>query len=388
MYYEYARRIRQGVLAWMDENPGWRLIELDPREQTPGPELAEHLSGVISWIFPDFDQLEGMLQWGVPVLECGQGQRAFWDDRVARVTFDRNSISELAVEHFRQLGVEIIGYVGSGLKEDGQWMPRVAALREAGLKAGMGWVEHDLKPVDPTINLEWIWKGVKAPELVEFLLDCPKPVGLLAEDDYFGVMVCETAEQLGLKVPGDLVVLGQGDRVLGRTGKTTLSSVVIPGREIGRLSAEIMNDWIRTGRRPSPLTRVLPCREIAIRESTGGISRDLGIERAKRYMQLHAAEGATTGELAAVAGCSAKTLRNRFLKIYGIDLTEAIREARRDLALKLLRETDLEIGEVARKCGFSSASNFFNFVKRKTDGSGPAEYRRQFQAVQPDEAES
>lgn len=376
LFYEYSRRVRQGVLSWMDENPGWRLVEMDPQQNPFGPELATHFTGVISWVIRDKDGLSVHPDHGIPAIDCGSGEGlAGTPDPVARVTFDRNSIGDLAIQHFHDLGVEVVGYVGSRLRADGARVERVAALRSRALEAGMEWIEHDLGPLSLSQQLEWLWRGTEMPGLVAFLKECPKPVGLLAEDDYFGVLICETALKLGLKIPKDIVVLGQGDRVLGRSGNITLSSVVIPGYEVGRMAAGMLDRWMRTSTKPDPALRAIPCKELIIRESSGGLSRDLGIERAKRYLELNAMKGATVGELAAIAGCSSKTLRSRFQQIYGINVAETLRNLRSTSALKLLAESSLEIQEVGRMCGFTSAPNFFNFVKRQSGGLGPAEYR-------------
>jgi transcriptional regulator GlxA family with amidase domain len=82
-------------------------------------------------------------------------------------------------------------------------------------------------------------------------------------------------------------------------------------------------------------------------------------------------------ELALVAGLTPKTLRARFANWYGTDISREACERRTGLALKLLAETDLEIEEIGRRCGFRTAPNFFNFIRRNAGGIGPAEYRRQ-----------
>nr|WP_255518951.1 AraC family transcriptional regulator [Luteolibacter marinus] len=120
---------------------------------------------------------------------------------------------------------------------------------------------------------------------------------------------------------------------------------------------------------------MIPCREIVIRASTGGRSLDPDIERAKRHLDRHALEGVTVQELAHVARCSSKTLRSRFAEVYGIEIPRFVREQRLAVARKLLSETDLEISVIGKRCGFSSAPNFFNFFTRHTGGIGPSEYR-------------
>lgn len=381
LFYEYARRLRQGVLEWVDRHPGWQVIEIDPLGSVDLVELEEHLHGAIIWDTPKPDGSGAIRFRHISVVDCGSGEMTPPSSPgPARITFDRETINKLAVEHFRELGLEAAGYVGCKLRKQRQWVPRVAGMRQAALDAGMEWISLDLGEVDPGAHPRLLWNGHLSEQLVAFLRDTPKPLGLLAQDDYIGAMICDTAIRIGIEIPGEIAVLGQGNRVVGQTGRLPLSSVIIPGREVGMAAAELLDAWMK-GKPPRPWSRLVPCRDLAVRRSTGGLSLDLGIERARRHFDRHALTGVTVQELAAIAGCSAKTLRNRFAELYGFEISHTIRERRTEEALKLLTETDMEIGDIGRHCGFPSAPNFFNFITRQTGGIGPAEYRRRAQGT-------
>lgn len=384
LFHEYARRVRQGVLEWVDRHPGWQVIEMDPAGPVKAEEFEHYLHGAITWD-NRFHDGSGIIHFGnIPVVDCGSGEVTPAADRgPARITFDRDTINGLAVDHFRQLGFEAAGYVGTSLRPRGKWVPRVAGMRRAALDAGMEWVSHELNGIDPAGHPRWLWEGHLSEQLVAFLREAPKPLGLLAQDDYIGAMLCETAFRLGLEVPGEIAVLGQGNRVVGQTGRIPLSSVILPGHDVGMAAAEMLDGWMK-GIPPRPARRLLPCRDLVVRRSTGGLSLDLGVERAKRHFDRHVLDGVTVQELAGIARCSPKTLRARFAEIYGFEISQTIRERRTGFALKMLAETDVEIGEIGRRCGFSSAPNFFNFITRQTGGTGPAEYRRQAQASAKD----
>jgi LacI family transcriptional regulator len=376
LFHEYGRRIRQGVLEWVDRNPGWRVIEIDPQEQLVSERLEQHLHGAITWSFQAVTGRQEINLGHIPVVDCGLNDHfPAGTPGPACVTFDRASINGIAVGHFRDLGLEVAGYVGRGLRKDGELVPRVADMRAAALAAGMEWVSYDVGDIDPAGHAEWLWDGHRIEGLVDFLRESPKPLGLLAQDDYMGVMLCEAANRLGIAVPGEIAVLGQGDRVVGRTGGLSLSSIVIPGHEVGMAAAALLDGWLK-GSPPRPWRRHVPCTTLTVRRSTGGLSLDLGIERAKRHLDRHALDGVTVQELAVIAQCSPKTLRTRFSELYGLDISHTIRERRTEVALELLAESDLEIGEIGKRCGFPSAPNFFNFITRQTGGIGPADYRR------------
>lgn len=373
--YKYARNVRLGVSEWADAHGGWRLIELDPGEMMRGTTLAAHLDGVITYHKPS-DPL-GIRGWRLPVVNCGLGPEETGKPQErwgARVVFDRDSMNRLAVDHFRGLGMECVGYVGRQLRGIRRRAKRVSGLRRLVLEAGMEWVEFDLGEVDPMRDPSLIWRWDACRELQTFLGQLPASTGLLGQDDYVGVLLCETAHELGLEIPGELAVLGQGDRLIGRSGPVPLSTVEIPGVAVGRKAAAVLDGWM-SGERPEPMKYLLPCERIVVRESTGGHSGDLGIERARRHLDRHALEGITVQELAEVAGCSTRTLREKFRAVFGIEIAPEMRERRREEALRLLADSDLEIGEIGKRCGFDTPSNFFNFVRRQA-GGGPTAYRR------------
>ncbi len=352
---------------------------MDPREWKASPALWRELDGLIVWYWGALDLQEAVRERGLPVIELGLGESEYGrkHEELVRISFDRHSINELAVRHFLDLGVECVGYVGHLLRVGSRRGGRVMDLRKLVLEAGLEWAELDVGERHPVIDPSTLLHGSRWPELVAFLESLSLSTGLLAQDDYLGVMLCEAARSLGIPIPGKLAVLGQGDRTVGRMGPCPLSTIEIPGRAVGWEAAATLDAWM-SGVRPT--SRMLACEDVVVRESTGGRSGEVGIERAKRHFDRRAVEGVTVGELAAIAGCSSPTLRRRFREVYGIDVTREARERRVSEALRLLEESELEVREIGVRCGFSSPTNFFNFIRRQT-GVGPAEYRRQHRGI-------
>ncbi|RYD27549.1 MAG: helix-turn-helix domain-containing protein, partial [Verrucomicrobiaceae bacterium] len=366
LFYEYARDLRRGVLDWVEANPGWRIIEIDPSAQPLTSRLAGHLHGAIVMGEVLSSSAAGFQLNGLPLVHCqytGIPPEGLGDP--STVGFDHHTISRLAIDHFQDLGLEVAGFVGLKLREGAVRSIKVNPMREMARAAGMRWAEFDLYPVDPSEQPEWVWEGRNLHDLVAFIHNCPKPAGLLAQDDYVGTMLCEIAQGLGYRIPEEIAVLGQGNRVIGRTGHPSLSSIVIPGQEIGWTAAARLS-LLLNGQQVNPRVMLLPCDKIILRTSTTGASHETGIERARRHFERHALGGVTVQELAVVAGCSVKTLRSRFLENYGMEIAKEVRERRKSAALGMLETTELDIGEIGRRCGFSSAPNFFNFVRRQT----------------------
>ena len=74
---------------------------------------------------------------------------------------------------------------------------------------------------------------------------------------------------------------------------------------------------------------------------------------------------------------SRTSLARIFKEQAGVSPGRYILNRRKGLALNLLRDTDLLVSEVAKKCGFSQTRTFARFIRR-SEGIGPRELRKRF----------
>lgn len=85
----------------------------------------------------------------------------------------------------------------------------------------------------------------------------------------------------------------------------------------------------------------------------------------------------TVERLAAEAGVSSSALKKYFRQIYGYPISEYVREKRMEQACGLLKGTDMSVGEVAERVGYSHQGKFGGVFKKYT-GYTPLEYRRRY----------
>jgi AraC-like DNA-binding protein len=83
-------------------------------------------------------------------------------------------------------------------------------------------------------------------------------------------------------------------------------------------------------------------------------------------------------EVAARMHLSARTLKRK-LGEHGVTYSSLVESDRRERALLLLRSTDLSLGELADRVGYSDVANFTRAFRRWT-GRTPARYRREVRA--------
>ena len=79
------------------------------------------------------------------------------------------------------------------------------------------------------------------------------------------------------------------------------------------------------------------------------------------------------GRMAALAGMSVRTLQRRLAQEDRV-FSELVDQARAEVALELLKNTDVTLSEIANETGYSEATAFIRAFKRWT-GKTPAEFR-------------
>ncbi len=99
----------------------------------------------------------------------------------------------------------------------------------------------------------------------------------------------------------------------------------------------------------------------------------------KRQFENNYHEQYTLNILAKKYNISASSLSHRFQKAAGVSVMEYLGSCRMVSAKRMLAETDMSIGEIVEKCGFSDNSNFSRTFK-KLNNCSPTNFRKQYKA--------
>lgn len=94
-----------------------------------------------------------------------------------------------------------------------------------------------------------------------------RPEAVVCADDQVALGTLLAAEELGLRVPGDLAVTGWDDIMAARHARPALTTVRQPMRELGARAARALDELI-TGVRATPLRQTLAT-ELVVRASCG-----------------------------------------------------------------------------------------------------------------------
>ncbi|MFO0922178.1 MAG: substrate-binding domain-containing protein [Pirellulales bacterium] len=292
------------------------------------------------------------------------------DDQTSRVTIDDVAIGQMAAHHFQDYGLERLYYVGV--------VERMTMMQRNGMVRGgkqnsipverltSPWhLEHRplLEPLSQTM-MDWFRK-------------LSKPAGIFVRDDWQAVQMVEHAKQLGIRVPGDLYVLGMGNvESICDLSDPSLSSIQLPMESLGAEAARVMDALLHAA--PSArYERHLPPQGVAVRwTTTRSAGPDPIFDRALRYIREHYTTGITIKDVVRNVGISRSTLERRFKEHLGIVPTDEILRLKIKKATELLTRTELPIRDVAEQCGFGD-SRTLNHAMLRAFGVSAQEFRNQ-----------
>ena len=125
-----------------------------------------------------------------------------------------------------------------------------------------------------------------------------------------------------------------------------------------------------------PLCHMLNFLSVMTPETTNSSSDNTIIDSILSYVHRNFMQDITILDIAQACACSESTVAHLFAKIKGQSIKKYVTELRMEQAQKLLKFTDLSIGEVAQMCGFANI-NYFPTVFKKHVGMTPTEFRMQ-----------
>ncbi|MDO8389707.1 MAG: LacI family DNA-binding transcriptional regulator [Actinomycetota bacterium] len=121
---------------------------------------------------------------------------------------------------------------------------RVAGYQDAHAEAGIR--------LHPTVLIRHgDFRPLNAAAVASRLLDLPSPpTAVMCGNDLLALGVLKAAREAGLKVPGDLAVTGFDDFEFSSAMDPGLSTVRVPGYEMGRYAAQSLIRALHSGSRP------------------------------------------------------------------------------------------------------------------------------------------
>lgn len=203
------------------------------------------------------------------------------------------------------------------------------------------------------------------PALLRWLAALPKPCGVFAANDIVGERVLAECAALGLRVPGDVAVVGvDDDGFICENTSPTLSSVVQDIYGEGVAAAQLLAERLaRPGGRP-PAPRVVSAAGLTRRASSRVVEDDR-VARALKAIRLHACEaGFGLAEVVRAMGLSRAPALARFKRATGRTVLEEIHAVRLARARSLLA-SGCKPDFAASESGYASYTDFCRVFRKR-----------------------
>jgi len=258
----FYRAILSGI-GGMLEDTGLRMVITPPIESTPDvPQFlqmahAREVDGILIAGVANPTWIREAAEAGVPVVLLDNHCPEL---AVPAVVNDNIGGAHAATRHLASLGHTRIGFVGAAVdypfgSETHEGYQR--ALADAGISPALELETRTAVDADAA--------HARATELLA--LPSP-PTAIFAVTDAMAFGVIKAARDRGLRVPGDLSVVGMDDIELASITDPPLTTVRIHKEEMGRRAAEVLLKRIRGERVAS--TPIVLANELVIRGTTGG----------------------------------------------------------------------------------------------------------------------
>ena len=360
------RQMVQGVGRYAREGHRWQpMIPWSDLDLWALPEGMK-VDGVIA--FPNTrERIDFLLGLQCPVVCVGPH---FSEVKLPRVDWDDELAGQMAVGHLAGLGMRRIGYVGAdfGLSYVAK---RLQGARRAATKHGLEIEALELEPGGHKAGKV----AAASKRAVKWLKSLEPPFGVVAATDITGFELLNALSAAGIEVPEQAAVISiGGDNVLCPFSDPALSSVELPGEQVGYEAARML-DHLIDKQKPARQLLVAPRRVVARRSSDVVATGDEMVRRALNFIRAHAAEPIGVSDVLAAVPLSRRPLELRFKRETGRTLQKEIWRLRLERAKEMLVETDLPVAEIAIRCGFSEPQRMTEVFGREL-GIAPGSFRQ------------
>jgi len=292
------------------------------------------------------------------------------------VGVDDREIGRVAARHLMEQGHKQFAYFGLKARgfSHGRWAGYFSELQRHGFRPECFkyFKTYPAANVAPFIFVE------EELSFAGWIKSLPKPCGIFCCDDMRAEWVSVECQNLGLRVPDDISILGvDDDEVHCVSAVPHLSSIRLPVRQAGYQAAKMLDQIMEHGV-PKKCPRVItPPEKVVCRESTDLLAvENPQLVKALKFIRTNAHTGKlSVPDVVAQTSYCRRILESKFRHAFGRTIFHEIRRIQVEHSKKLLRETVDTMESVADASGWGSASHFGVEFKKIT-GLSPGEYRK------------
>lgn len=371
----YERQVVLGIGQFVQERRNWLPYVPPDRRHLSSALRKWNGDGII--VALDDPQIRDIVSvYSGPVVGFGDGKGS-QGLRVPYFATDDVAIATLGAEHLLERGFENYAFCGSHITADfyQPWSANRAAafvdrIRQAGYECSVFRDECGRSE-----NSDLLCE-----RLGRWIATLATPVGIMADYDVKALYILEACNQLGIRVPEEVAVIGvDNEELICELATPPLTSIVQSAIRLGYNAASVLDDMMR-GVLIEDRTFTIPPEGIVTRQSTDILAfKDPAVVEALRYIRNLACDGICVKDIAKHISLCRHSLDARFKNTLGRSVHSEIRRVQIERVKALLRSTNLSTDRIARLTGFRYREYLSNVFRRMT-GQTLIEYREQVSA--------
>ncbi len=291
---------------------------------------------------------------------------------VARVTVDNREIGRLAAGHLLDAGFRHLAFYG--VRRTGYSHLREVGFRRRLDEAGTTCSVLRAATTFRTRGNRWFDQHQ---DLIRWIGELEKPLGLFVVSDYRARMVIDACQQHGLNVPEDVALISvDNERTICEHCEPKLTSIDRNAKTVGYRSGEVLDGLIR-GQQPSKQELLIPPKGLIARASSDTLAiDDPRLREAIGFIQNHLTDALKIDDILGHTGMSRRWLEYAFRETMGESPHQYIGRKRVLAAKELLQEEpDLKLHEVASQTGFARPKQL-TLAFQRYEGMSPREFRQ------------
>ena len=295
-------------------------------------------------------------------------------NRTIHVGIDNRQIASEAFKLLSRRGLAHFAYVHGNMEAKHTHI-RAATLIDMAKSSGFDCIECQKYE---KANMDW---SALIVNLAEELKKVPLPCGVMAYNDWCARDVINACNYAKLRIPEQIQIVGvDNDVEICENVLPRLSSIEPDFFEAGYIAAQRMEELLMAGH--TDKNTMCAVRRIVERDTTRDLSNSSRLATAaEKLISQYACQGLppspkglTLSCLAKVLNVSKSLLELRFATAKNEGVASAIRRQKLNEVCRMLKETNLPIGEIASRCGFPVQTHL-NALFRRTFGTTLRDYR-------------
>ena len=363
------RDFLRGIAKYSRHHGPWAFYR-NPKYYIRGGRKQISLERIKHWnpdgiIVSDTQDISKIAKLGVPTLVHTVKQHY---PELPSIVGDCQRSSAMAAEHLIACGFSNFAFCGLGRF---YWSgERYQSFRQTLADAGhkVHFYEHMSSTRRKSVEVEQT-------QLVDWLRNLPKPIGLMACADDCSQTVIDACRVANIKVPDEIAIIGvDNDDMVCELSNPPLSSIALNFERAGYQAGQLMSRLI-TGESANEKIVVEPT-HVVIRESTDILAvEDSDVSSAVRYIRQNARQLIQIPDVLNAVTCSQRSLHDKFIRTLGRTVHDEIKRMRAEQIALMLRETDLTVSQIAFDLGYTDANHIARYF-RDAKGISPLDYRK------------